>query len=83
VDRDGLDGLAFHVDIPDLHCEVVAREDVPAIVAEAYVGDGGDDLGEERSRGWVFLLLEFCILLACRVQSEPGLNVLTLGMLVA
>lgn len=47
VDGDGFDWLALHVDVPDFDRQVVAREDVAAVVGEAYVGDGGDDLTEE------------------------------------
>lgn len=47
VDRDGLDGLPLHVHVPDFDGQVVTGQDVAAIVAEADIGDGGDDLGEE------------------------------------
>lgn len=60
VDRDRLDRLAVHVDVPDLEREVVAREDVPPVVAELDVRDRRDDLGEERAVR-VFLLFEHCI----------------------
>ena len=60
VDGDGFYGLAFHVDVPDFDGEVVAGEDVAAVVGEADVGDGGDDFGEEGAGGGVFFLFEFC-----------------------
>ena len=59
VDGNGFDRLALHVDVPDLDGEVVAGEDVAAIVGEADVGNGGDDFGEEGAGGWVFFLFEF------------------------
>lgn len=39
VNWDGLHRLALHVDIPDLEVQVVARQDVPSIVAELHVRD--------------------------------------------
>jgi hypothetical protein len=59
VDWDCLYGLPLHVHIPDLDGEVVARENVAAIVGEANVGDRGDDFGEERAGGGIFFLFEF------------------------
>lgn len=58
VDRDSLDGLSFHVDIPHLDGQVVSGDDIPAIVGEANVGNGGNDFGEERTRRGIFLLFE-------------------------
>ena len=43
VDGDGLDGLSFHVDIPYLDGQVISGENVPTIVGEADIGNGGDD----------------------------------------
>lgn len=60
VDRNGFDGLALHIDVPDLDGQVVAREDVAPVVGEANVGDGGNDFGKEGTGGWIFLLLELC-----------------------
>jgi hypothetical protein len=54
----GLDGLSLHVHIPDLYSQIVAREDISAIVGESDVGYGGDDFGEEGARRRVFFLLE-------------------------
>lgn len=57
VDRDSLHGPALHVHVPNLQGQIVACEDVPTIPRELNVGDGGDNLGEERSvRGILFLL---------------------------
>lgn len=47
VDGNGLHGLPLHVDIPDLHRQVVSGHDVPAVMGESHVGDGGDDFGKE------------------------------------
>jgi hypothetical protein len=47
MDGNGLHGLSLHVDIPDLDGEVVSGKDVTTVVAEADVGDGRNDLGEE------------------------------------
>lgn len=58
MDGDGLDGLLFHVDVPDFDGEIVAGEDVAAIIGEADIGDGGYDFGEEGARLRVFFLLE-------------------------
>lgn len=60
VDWNDLDGLSLHVDIPDLYRQVIAGNDVTAIVGEADVGDGGDDFGKERAGGRVLLLLKDC-----------------------
>lgn len=54
----GFQWLALHVEIPDLHCQVVTCHQVPPTVAELYVRDGGDDLREKRAIAWVFWLLE-------------------------
>jgi len=64
MDGDCLYWLLVHVDIPDLDSQVVARQDVPAIVGEADVRDGGDDFREEGSGGGVLLLFKFCTMLA-------------------
>ena len=37
VDRDRLDRLAFHINVPDLDGEVVARENVAAIIGKADI----------------------------------------------
>lgn len=47
MDGNRLDGLAFHVNIPNLDCEVVTGENVSTIMGKADVGDGGDDFGKE------------------------------------
>lgn len=47
MDGNGLHRLSLHINIPDLDGEVVAGEDVAAVVAEADVRDGGDDFREE------------------------------------
>lgn len=47
MDRNGLDGLSFHVDIPHLHRQIVSRYNIPAIIREADIGNGGNDFGEE------------------------------------
>lgn len=47
VDGNSLHWLPFHVDIPDLHGQIIPRHNVPTVVGESHVGDGGDDLGEE------------------------------------
>ena len=59
MDGNGFNGLAFHIHVPDFDGQVVAGEDVAAIVGEANVGDGGDDFAEEAARGGVFFLFEF------------------------
>lgn len=61
VDGDGLDWLAFHVDIPNLHCQVVPGHNVPPVVGESHVGDGGDNLGEEGTGRGILFLFELCI----------------------
>ena len=40
VNGDRLDGLVLHVYVPDLDGEIVARQDVPAIVREPDIRDG-------------------------------------------
>lgn len=40
VDRDGLEGLRLHVDVPDLERQVVTRENVPPVTTEFHVRDG-------------------------------------------
>lgn len=50
MDGDRLHGLALHVHIPNLDGKVVTGKDVAAIVAEAHVGDGRNDLREEGAR---------------------------------
>ena len=47
VYRNGLDRFRLHVDVPDLQGQVVARQDVPPVVAELDVRDRRDDFGEE------------------------------------
>lgn len=44
VDINGRDRLVIHIDIPDLQSEVVARKDVPAIVAKLDIRDRGNYL---------------------------------------
>ena len=58
VDR--LDGLVLHVDVPDAQREVVAREEVPAVLGELDVRHARDDLAEERLGRRVLLLLKDC-----------------------
>lgn len=59
MDRNGLDWLSLHVDVPDLDGKIVAGENVTTVMGKANVGDGGDDFGEEGAGGGVFFLLEF------------------------
>lgn len=40
VDRDGLDRLPLHVDVPNLDGQVISGEDVSAVVRESDVRDG-------------------------------------------
>lgn len=47
VNGNRLDWLALHVHVPDLDGEIIAREDVSAIMAEADVRNGRNNLGEE------------------------------------
>lgn len=47
VDWYRLDGLSFHVHVPDLDRQIISRKNVPAIMGEADVGNGGDDFGEK------------------------------------
>ena len=54
----GLDGPGLHVQIPDLHRQVVAGHQVAPAVAELDVRDGGDDLGEEGAVARVLWLLK-------------------------
>lgn len=61
VDGDGLDWLAFHVDIPNLHCQIVPGHNVPPVVGESHVGDGGDNLGEEGTGRGILFLFELWI----------------------
>ena len=60
VDVERLDRLVFHVNVPDLECQIVARENVASITAEFDVRNRGDNLREERLvRGVLFLLKHF------------------------
>lgn len=61
VDRNSLDGLVLHVYIPDLHGEVITREDISAIGGETNVGYRGNYLREEGTGGWVFFLFEYYV----------------------
>ena len=54
----GLDGPGLHVQIPDLHRQVVAGHQVAPAVAELDVGDRRDDLGEEGAVVWILWLFE-------------------------
>jgi hypothetical protein len=47
VNGNGLDRVAFHIDVPNLNCEVITRENVSTVVGKSDIGDGGDDFGEE------------------------------------
>lgn len=47
MDGDCLHWLTLHVHVPDLDSKVVAGKDVAAVVAEADVRNGGDNLREE------------------------------------
>mmetsp|Transcript_50687 Transcript_50687/g.162253 ORF Transcript_50687/g.162253 Transcript_50687/m.162253 type:complete len:260 (+) Transcript_50687:121-900(+) len=47
VDGEGRDGGALHVNVPQLHRHVVARQDVPPPRTELDVGDRCDDLRKE------------------------------------
>jgi len=60
VDVERLDRLVFHVNVPDLECQIVARENVASITAEFDVRNRRCDLREERLvRGVLFLLKHF------------------------
>ena len=72
MDGDGFDGLALHVDVPDFDGQVVAGEDVAAVVGEADVGDGGDDFAEEGAGGGVLFLLKFCEYISIVLVSQCG-----------
>lgn len=54
----GLHWSVLHVQIPDLHRQVVPGHHVAAVVAELDIGDRGDDLGEEGAIAGVFWLLK-------------------------
>lgn len=58
VDVDGLDGSALHVDVPDLQCEVVTRENVASILAELDIRDRRNNFREERLVAGIFFLLK-------------------------
>lgn len=58
VDRDCLDRLPFHIDIPDLHGQIVTRQDVAAVMGETDIGDGGDDFGKEGTGRGIFFLFK-------------------------
>ncbi len=60
MDGNGLDRCALHIDVPYLDCEVIAGKYVSAIVGKPDIRYGRYDFREEGSRGWVFLLFEFC-----------------------
>lgn len=61
VDRNRFNRSRLHVDIPYLERHVIAGQNVPSIVTKLDIGDGGNDLGEERPVGWIFFLLKHCI----------------------
>jgi len=60
MDVDGPERLPVHVDVPHLERQVVAREDVPPVVAKPHIRDGRDDLGEERLGRRVLWFLVDC-----------------------
>ena len=59
VDVDSLYRFVFHGDIPDFEGKIVARQDIPPVLGEFDVGNGGNDLGKEGFLGRVFFFLEF------------------------
>ena len=58
MDGDGLERLALHVDVPDLEVQVVARQDVSAVMAELHVRNRRDNFREERPIRRILLFLE-------------------------
>lgn len=54
----GLHWPALHVQIPDLHGQVVSGHHVAPIVAKLNIRDGGYDLGEEGTIAGIFWLLK-------------------------
>lgn len=48
VHIDRLDRFVLHIDVPNSQCQVVPRQDVSTVLGEFDIGDGRDDLGEER-----------------------------------
>mmetsp|Transcript_4104 Transcript_4104/g.14695 ORF Transcript_4104/g.14695 Transcript_4104/m.14695 type:complete len:419 (+) Transcript_4104:662-1918(+) len=65
------DRLALAVDIPQLHCHVVAANKVAPVAAELHIRDGGDHLREERARGaGVALLEEHVVLVTERLGTH-------------
>ena len=56
----GLYGPRLHVQVPDLDCEVIAGEHVPAAVAELHVRHGGNNFREEGAVTGVLGLFKYC-----------------------
>jgi len=53
-----LDGVRLNADVPDLHRHVVPRCHVHTAVAETYVRNTGNNLGEEAAGRCVFFLFK-------------------------
>lgn len=65
--------LAFHVDVPDLDGQVVARDDIPTVPRKAHVRNRRNDLGEKRLVCWVLgLLKDFGRLVAQGLLAHVG-----------
>lgn len=58
MNRDSLDRLAFHGNIPNLEGEVIPRQNVFSILAELQVRDGADNFREKGLVCRVFLFFE-------------------------
>jgi len=58
VNRVSLDRLRLHVQVPDFEWEVVACQQVAAVVTKLYIGYTRDYFGEEASIGRVFGFLQ-------------------------
>ena len=53
--------LGVHVQVPHLHRQVVARDQVATVVAELDVRDAADDLREEAAINRILRLFEHCM----------------------
>lgn len=54
----GLQGFAFHVQVPDLHCQVIPGHQITSAVAELDIRNGGDDFRKEGPVAWVLRLFK-------------------------
>lgn len=57
----GLQGFAFHVQVPHLNRQVIPGHQVASAVAELDIGDRRDDFRKEGPVAWVLGLFEDCL----------------------